>query len=524
MSRWSLLALLLGLLLVAAPFSKHRLAWADEYDDDDDEAAPADDDEKDVVVLTTSNFDDIIKKSKYALVEFYAPWCGHCKSLKPHYASAATSLKTAAPDVVIAKVDATVEESLGSKFGIQGYPSLKWFVDGELAEDYNGPRDAAGIVGWVKKKTGPPAETVNEVDKLTELEGENDVVVVGYFSAFEGEAFDTFIAVAKKLDKVAFVQTTSAAVAQAAGLEAPGSLAVVKNFPGESRAVVTLSELDEEKASEFVLSERLPLTIPFNKANTEKIFNSGIARQLILWASADDLEAGSEVITAYKEVAVQFKGKLVFVVVNNEGEDADPVTNFFGLKGSASPVLLGFHAEKATKFKLQEPFSRESVEKFAESVADGTAQPEYKSQPIPEDPLEDGVHVVVGKSFESVVLDTTKDVLLEVYAPWCGHCKKLEPTYKKLAKRFKKVSSVVIAKMDGTENEHPAVEAKGFPTIIFYPAGEGAKPITFEGGDRSLKSLTKFIKAHATIPYELPKKGSAEDSASEEAPSAKDEL
>lgn len=84
--------------------------------------------------------------------------------------------------------------------------------------------------------------------------------------------------------------------------------------------------------------------------------------------------------------------------------------------------------------------------------------------------------------------------VIQVYAPWCGHCKKLDPIYKKLAKRFKKVNTVVIAKMDGTENEHPLIDAKGFPTIIFYPAGADSKPITFEGGDRSLKSLTKFIK------------------------------
>ncbi len=81
-----------------------------------------------------------------------------------------------------------------------------------------------------------------------------------------------------------------------------------------------------------------------------------------------------------------------------------------------------------------------------------------------------------------------------MYAPWCGHCKKLDPIYKKLAKRFKKVSSVVVAKMDGTENEHPEIEVKGFPTLIFYPAGEDSAPIPFEGGDRSLKALTKFIK------------------------------
>ncbi|EFJ41881.1 protein disulfide isomerase 1 [Volvox carteri f. nagariensis] len=524
MPRWSLLALLFGLLLVAAPFSKHQLAWAsDEYDEDDDDEAPADDD-KDVVVVTTKNFDDVVKKSKFALVEFYAPWCGHCKSLKPQYAAAATTLKKVAPDAVLAKVDATVEESLAGKFGIQGYPTLKWFVDGELVSDYNGPRDAEGIVNWIKKKTGPSAVTVDDVDKLQELEADNEVLAVGYFSAFEGEAFEAFISYAKKTESVSFAQTTSAEVAKAAGLEAPGTLAVVKNFKDEPRATVVLAELDEEKIADFVKSEKLPLTIEFSKGNSDKIFNSGIPMQLILWTSAKDLESGAEVRTIYKTVASKFKGKLVFVTVNNEGEEADPVTNFFGLKGAASPVLLGFYMEKNKKYKLQEPFTLEAVEKFAESILDGTAQPEYKSQPIPEDPYEDGVHVVVGKSVDSVVLDPTKDVLLEVYAPWCGHCKKLDPIYKKLAKRFKKVSSVVIAKMDGTENEHPLVDVKGFPTLIFFPAGEDATPIPFEGGDRTLKSLTKFIKANAKVPYELPKKSSAEESAADDAPSAKDEL
>jgi hypothetical protein len=59
------------------------------------------------------------------------------------------------------------------------------------------------------------------------------------------------------------------------------------------------------------------------------------------------------------------------------------------------------------------------------------------------------------------------------------------------------VDTVVIAKMDGTENEHPDVEVKGFPTIIFYPAGKDAKPITFDGGDRSLKVGRRFDCAYS---------------------------
>lgn len=63
-----------------------------------------------------------MKDSTITLVEFFAPWCGHCKSLAPNFAKAATALKGTAK---LASVDCTVEKDLCSRFGVQGFPTLK---------------------------------------------------------------------------------------------------------------------------------------------------------------------------------------------------------------------------------------------------------------------------------------------------------------------------------------------------------------------------------------------------------------
>ena len=118
----------------------------------------ADDAASDVMVLTTDNFDDFVSKHKYVLAEFYAPWCGHCKQLAPEYEKAATQLKEEGIDAKLAKIDATVEQELGKKFGVQGYPTLLWFVNGQKS-DYKGGRTSETIVEWINKKTGPAVRT-----------------------------------------------------------------------------------------------------------------------------------------------------------------------------------------------------------------------------------------------------------------------------------------------------------------------------------------------------------------------------
>uniref|UniRef100_A0A182T7F7 Protein disulfide-isomerase A6 homolog n=1 Tax=Anopheles maculatus TaxID=74869 RepID=A0A182T7F7_9DIPT len=108
----------------------------------------------DVIELTDANFDKLVLQSEEPwLVEFYAPWCGHCKNLAPHWAKAATELKG---KVKLGALDATVHQQKMSEYGVQGFPTIKYFPAGtkdrNSAEDYNGGRTASDIVNWAADK------------------------------------------------------------------------------------------------------------------------------------------------------------------------------------------------------------------------------------------------------------------------------------------------------------------------------------------------------------------------------------
>lgn len=227
----------------------------------------------DVVVLDESNFDQIVDGSQNVFVEFYAPWCGHCKSLEPEYDIAGATYK-AGDGVVIAKVDADAHRKLGERFDVKGFPTLKWFPKGSTKpEEYNGPRDAEGIVAFVNGKTG-----------LTR-----------------------------------------------------------------------------------------------------------------------------------------------------------------------------------------------KVKKLPSAVVDLTTS-----------------------NFDSIALDPSKAVLVEFFAPWCGHCKSLVPIYEKLAKVFQGEKEVVVAKVDATEQRELAERfgVSGYPTIKFFPKGPSGEPQNYEGA-RQLKDFVEFINEKA---------------------------
>jgi len=129
--------------------------------------------------------------------------------------------------------------------------------------------------------------------------------------------------------------------------------------------------------------------------------------------------------------------------------------------------------------------------------------------------------VLVAKEYQKY-MDSGKDLFVEFYAPWCGHCKKLAPIYEELGKHYKeKKENIVIAKMDATANDipDPRVKVKGFPTLkYFHKDGE----IVDYSGDRSLENLKEFVDKQLGITKEEPE--SEADAAQNKTDEKKDEL
>lgn len=457
--------------------------------------------EENVLVLTDSNFEEAFEAYDPILVEFYAPWCGHCKNLAPEYARAATELKDEASPIRLAKVDSTENTRLAEQFDIRGFPTLKFFKGGmDNVREYDGGRTSDDIKHWVTKKSGPAVNIIETAEELEALKEANDVVVFAHFDDLEGANRQILERIADVDDLIVAAASTNSELDEDA--KTPNSVVLFKKF--DEGKVVFDGEFTEEEVSAFIDANNKPLVIVFEQERAPMIFGGAINQHALFFADPE-AEYFEKMLDAIRPVAKASKGKLLHVVIPLS---ETRIVEYFGISEKESPALVIVNMDGAMRKFYFEAKGQEFVEKIESSLQDevasfeeqyfaGEIDPLLKSQD-PVDDSEEAVKVIVGNEFKERVVDTDKDVLLEFYAPWCGHCKHLAPVYQELAEKFSSVESIVIAKMDATENEvdHPGVDVKGFPTIIFFPAADKMNPVVYEGS-RDLEGMTAFLKENA---------------------------
>jgi protein disulfide-isomerase A1 len=452
-----------------------------------------------VLSLTADTFDATVKPEPLILVEFFAPWCGHCKSLAPHYEEAATALKE--KDIKVAKVDCVEEADLCQSQGVQGYPTLKVFRKGEPS-DYTGPRKADGIISYMVKQS-LPAVSVVTADNHSEFQKADKIVAIAYVETSTESTATEFSATAEKhRDDYLFGIVTDKDLIASAGVKAP-AIVVYRSFDAPRveypYPVASAKVADIE---EWVKDLAIPIIDEVSGENYNTYASSGKPLAYLFLDPTD--EKKDEHIAAIKPVAEKFKSKVNFVWIDavKFGDHAKALN----LPEAKWPSFVIQELTNQLKYPLDQskPVTEALVDEQVQLYLDGKLEPELKSQAIPE-AQDENVFTLVGKQFDEIVFDDSKDVFLEIYAPWCGHCKKLKPTWDSLGARYAEHKDrIVIAKMDATENDLPPsapFRVAGFPTIKFKPAG-GRDFVDYDG-DRSLESLIAFVEEHAKNSIEV---------------------
>jgi len=443
-----------------------------------------------VLVLTKGNFKSATTDNQFVLVEFYAPWCGHCKQLAPEYAKAAKILVEKGSDIKLGKVDATEESDLAEEFQVRGYPTLKFFRSGSPIE-YSGGRTADDIVNWLLKKTGPAAKELDSVEAAEDFLKENTVAVVGFFGDRESAEAKVFLATANSVDDYPFGITSNEEVYKKYEASC-GKVILFKQFD-DGKAVFD-GEFEEAALKKFVAAQAMALVVDFNHESAQKIFGGEIKSHLLMFLSK---EAGhfEKYAEPAKEIAKGFREQILFVSINADEEDHQRILEFFGMKKEEVPAMRIIQLqEDMAKFKPEKnDLSADNIKAFVQSFLDGKLKQHLLSQEVPEDWDKTPVKTLVASNFDEIAFDKSKDVFVEFYAPWCGHCKQLAPIFDQLGEKFKDSETVVVAKIDATANELEHTKITSFPTIKLYKKGDNG--VVDFNGERTLEGFTKFLES-----------------------------
>ncbi|KZT12454.1 protein disulfide isomerase [Laetiporus sulphureus 93-53] len=474
--------------------------------------------DSDVINLTSENFDSIVNPDPLILVEFFAPWCGHCKALAPHYEEAAAALKE--NGIKLAKVDCVDQADLCQANGIQGYPTMRVYRHGDYS-DYTGPRKTDGIISYMIKQSLPAVTEVTPENYKDFIKADKIVALVFLPSTTDAPGPEFTATANKHRDDYLFGSTTDKSLAEEAGVEPPAIVLYRAFDEPQTEYPYPAGSAKVKDIENWIKELAIPIIDEVSTENYQMYAQSGKSlAYLFVDPSDSELEAQ---IAMVRPVAQKYKNGVNFVWIDavKFGDHAKAL-NLVEPKWPAF-VVQDIHKQLKYPYDQDKQLSEQGLDSMLAQYVEGKLEPQLKSQPIPAS-QDEGVFNLVGKQFDEVVFDDDKDVFVEFYASWCGHCKRLKPTWDSLGDRYADVKDrLVIAKMEAQENDLPPsvpFRVNGFPTLKFKKAG--SRDFIDYNGDRSLESLIAFVEENARNP--LDSKVAIENATQAEAHEHHDEL
>ncbi|KAH6555005.1 hypothetical protein KP509_1Z289700 [Ceratopteris richardii] len=478
-----------------------------------------------VLELHISNFTGVVSRHDFVVIQFYAPWCTHCQRLAPIYEDAAALLEQPSSHIVLAKVDVSdpANEKLIKDHHVEGVPALK-ILQGGIERDYKGAlTDAESIAVYLRRQSDPPCPEITSAEEASAVVRSADFVVIGVFEPSSGDPeadsvkgkLDIFMSLAKDLRSEYEFRYTANAMHLPPLKEGNVSSPSILIFKSFDEGFHQLTDFEDAKGiKEFLAESSIPSVIWFNKDATQRSYASKVfashgddglvflfSDHSVLERDAGDDTGYEAMERAYKQAARDYRGRgLRFFVA--DAENGKKAMEYFGVRPAKQDVPLSvvvLQGKDGKKYKLDNA-NATNLEAWLRHYFGGRLTEYFKSEVAAENESGSTVRVLAADTFESMVLQSSKNVLLELYAPWCSHCQELLPVLEEVSRSLQATDpDVLIYKMDAIANDVPdsRFQVKDFPTIYLYST-VSKNVIHFDGSvyDRNKQGILSFIHAH----------------------------
>ncbi|CAD8209067.1 unnamed protein product [Paramecium pentaurelia] len=428
-----------------------------------------------ILQLSRRNFQQALDEHPRLLVKFYIDTCGYCQKMKPVFIQLAQRLKEYG--FVLGEVNAQESKSLAAKHDAKAYPTLKLFRNG-VSHDFPNSSDSLEMLFEfaLQHSYGPitKLQTQEEIDLF--LKRSN-------------------IAVLKYVNDQADLSSVSLDHIQVRfGIVENSQLQ--QGYPHK----YTLINKDIEKPihyngdidglSEFISTKGYPLVFSLNEEEFMKVESD--KKPLIGFAG----QKNGVLHKRLKYIAEQYANSTRFVIIDPQLELCNRRFEYL-IKQSQVAQNTIYYYDYETKKTTTTTFNDDSVgslKKAIDSLIEEVTAPKREAERLAKLIKGDGqVHKLTKENFIEQVFENHRHIFVKFYAPWCGHCQSLAPTFEKLAQELNR-DDIVIAEVDHTANQIDDIPIEGYPTLYLFKQEGDTKTRKEYEGDRSFQGMKAFLE------------------------------
>lgn len=428
------------------------------------------------------------------LVEFFLPWCGHSRRLRPEFRRAAAAM---AGKPFFARVDCSsgTGAPLCNQHEVQYHPTILLFMRG-MAFEYQQRVTSKALVEYCKKMLAPPVRALAGLEDTVAALQQQQALVVTFHN--EGESYDEFFAeVAENLrDQMMFASVSNKEYIEKLGITKTPAYCIMRlgyptllwNDPvpeGESIALAF---------SRFVTGSYVLLVDTLTQENFYPKLGLGTPA-LILFT--DDGPASEEALRNLYQAAMDFKGRINFCTVNGIRYQSLAVKLAVSPQVLPALVIVDVGNETQHVLPVTQPITEVTVSEFCTDYWNGRLLPTLRSAPAPA--AQGGpVFALVADDFRRLVHDPQLDVVVTFRTTWCGFCNLWAPVFLSLAATASSIQTLKFFEFDVGENDpEPALNISSFPTVMVFPA-HNKTGLVYNGG-RTVSELTLFLQEHVSM-------------------------